>query len=195
MSLDLNVFVEKIDDSIIPNWIGRMNEMGMECEIHPDFSFDNHTGFLPFKIRLTMTDHEFLMNKDFVVGFEFYRDPFEYEEELKSLQPKKSLLDKLLNKSSTPVYFASPEIDEKLSKCSEVLTFNWGSADSFELRMASLSSAIISELVNGVCCYPADDIWYDNKNIVEEAYKEILEYEASLKPSDWITHDFEGWNE
>ncbi len=61
--------------------------------------------------------------------------------------------------------------------------------------MASLSSAIISELTSGICYYPADDIWYDNETIVEEAYKELLEYENSLSPTEWKMNEFEGWNE
>ena len=73
------------------------------------------------------------------------------------------------------------------------MIFNWGAADTFELRMASLSSAILSELTEGVCCYLADNIWYDNATIVEDVYKEIVEYESSINPKDWKIHLFEGW--
>ncbi len=195
MSLDLNVYVKQIDDSIIPKWIDRMNQLDMECEIHPDFSFNDHSGFLPFKIRLKNPKNEELKDKEFISGFEFYKDEFDLQKELESLQPKKSFFQKLMNKSNVKVEFANSEIDSKLTDCKLVLTFNWGSHNSLELRMSSLSSAIISELTNGICCYPADDIWYDNETIVEDAHKELLEYESSLKPTEWRMHEFEGWNE
>lgn len=43
MSLDLNVYVKQIDNSIIPKWIVRMNQFDLECEIHLDFSFIDHS--------------------------------------------------------------------------------------------------------------------------------------------------------
>ena len=56
-----------------------------------------------------------------------------------------------------------------------------------------MTSAILAELTNGVCCYPADDIWYDNKNIVEVAFKEASDYEKSIKERDFVTHEFDKW--
>jgi hypothetical protein len=195
MSLDLNVYVKKIDDTIIPKWMERMNQFDMECEIHPDFSFNDHSGFLPFKVKLKNPKKEELKNKEFISGFEFYKDEFDLQAELESLQPRKTFFQKLLNKPNEKVEYSNAEIDSKLENCKLVLTFNWGSHNSLELRMSSLSSAIISELTNGICCYPADDIWYDNKTIVEDAHKELLEYENSLKPTEWRMNEFEGWND
>ena len=65
--------------------------------------------------------------------------------------------------------------------------------DSFELRFVSMVSAILTELTNGVCTYPADDIWYENKNIVEEFYKEVCDYEKSLSEEELEYHEFDGW--
>lgn len=194
MSLDLNVYVKQIDDTIIPKWIDRMNQFDMECEIHPDFSFNDHNGFLPFKIRLKSSKNKELEDKEFISGFEFYKDEFDLQKELESLQPKKSFFQKLLSKPTEKVEYVNTEIDLKLVDCKLILTFNWGSHNSLELRMSSLSSAIITELTDGICCYPADDIWYDNKSIVDDAYKELLEYESSLKPTEWKMHEFEDWN-
>jgi hypothetical protein len=56
-----------------------------------------------------------------------------------------------------------------------------------------MTSAILTELTNGVCCYPADDIWYDNKNIVEEAFKEATDYEKSVNEKDFEFHEFDEW--
>ena len=73
------------------------------------------------------------------------------------------------------------------------MTFIWHAGDSFELRFASLTSAILTELTDGVCCYPADEIWYDNKNIVDNAFKEIKDYERTLKDKDIQFHEFDEW--
>ena len=195
MSLDLNVYVKQIDDTIIPKWIERMNQFDMECEIHPDFSFNNHSGFLPFKVKFKYPKIQEFKDKEYISGFEFYKDKFDIQKELESLQPKKSFFQKLMNKPSEKIEYANTEIDSKLADCKLVLTFNWGSHNSLELRISSLSSAIISDLTDGVCCYPADDIWYDNKTIVEDAYTELIEYENSLNPNEWKMNEFEGWND
>jgi len=195
MSLDLNVYVEKIDDQIIPLWLKEMNQFDMECEIHPEFSFNNHSGFLPFKIKLTNSKNSELIGQEVISGFEFYKEKFEFKKELEKIQPKKTILQNVFRKNVNAVSLVNPEIDNQLSKCNWVMTFNWGSNNSLELRMSSLSSAIITKLSNGVCSYPADDIWYDNKTIIDDAYKETLEFENSLRTSEWKIHKFNGWNE
>jgi hypothetical protein len=195
VSLDLNVYVKQIDDTIIPKWIERMNQFDMECEIHPNFSFADHRGFLPFRIKFKKPKNEEFIGKEFISGFEFYKDVFDLQKELESLVHKKNLFQRIFNKPTEKVEYVNAEIDSNLSNCKLVLTFNWGSQNSLELRMSLLSSAIISELTDGVCCYPADDIWYDNKTIVEDAYKMLKEYENSLNPNEWRMNEFEGWKD
>jgi hypothetical protein len=48
MSLEIQTFVPAVDDALIPRWISRMAELGMQCEIYPEFSFADQSGFLPF---------------------------------------------------------------------------------------------------------------------------------------------------
>ena len=194
MSLDFNVYVPQIDDTIIPKWIERMNQMGMKCEVHPEFSFKDHSGFLPFRVKIENPKNLDLANKEFVTGFEFHLEEFSLESALESLKPKKTFFQKILkNVQEERVVFISEEIDTRLKDCKKVMIFKWGSTDTFELRMASLSSAILSELTEGVCCYPADDIWYNNAKIVDDAYKEVIAYESSISDKDWKVHLFEGW--
>ena len=195
MSLDLNVYVEKIDDQIIPLWMDKMNELDMECEIHPDFSFNDHSGFLPFKIKLSNPKNSELKGQELISGFEFYKEKFDYSKELEQIQPKRTIIQSVFRQKVNTRNLVNPEIDTRLSNCKWILIFNWGSNNSLELRMSSLSSAIIAKLSNGVCSYPADDIWYDNKTIVEDAFKETLVYENSLKSKEWKVHKFNGWNE
>ena len=77
----------------------------------------------------------------------------------------------------------------------KVLSFVWHAGDNFQFRFAFLASAIITELTNGICCYPADDIWYDTKTIVSEAWKEVKEYESSLKENELDYMEFKGWTQ
>ncbi len=195
MSLDLNVYCKNLSVDLVPKIISRLNDFDMVVEVHPDFKLDqeNDTGFVPFKFRLKNPYFEKLKNKDFKSGFEIYIDNFDLQKVKNDLIPKPSFFDKLLGKKQPEIEFAKPEIEKRLEDCNKVVTFVWHSNDTFELRFASMTSAILTELTNGVCCYPADDIWYDNKNIVEVAFKEASDYEKSIKERDFVTHEFDKW--
>ncbi|PVY40253.1 hypothetical protein [Pontibacter virosus] len=193
MSLDINVYTKDLSDDIIPQIVKRLNDYEMVVEVHPDFSFENQTGFLPFKFRLKNPPLEVLNDKELISGFELYIDDFNLQEEKEKLKPKLSFIDKLIGKKTTEIPFASPAIEDKLKNFDKVITFVWHAGDSFELRFASLTSAILTELTNGICYYPADDIWYETKGIVEETYKEIKAYEQSLKGKEIKYHEFDEW--
>ena len=163
MSLEIKVYMKEVSDDLIPQIVSRLNDFEMTCEIDPNFSFKDKTGFLPFKFRLLNSPFDVLKNKNLLSGFELYVSHFNFEEVIAELN--EDFLDEL---SETPS-FATLEIEEKLKDCRKELTFVWNIADSFEFRFASLTSAILTKLADGVCCYPADDIWYDNTKIVEDA--------------------------
>src|SRR5271156_5375911 len=182
MSLDLNVYCKELSDDLIPKIVRRLNEYEMAVEIHPEFSFKTQTGFLPFKFRLTNPPIETLNNAELVSGVELHISDFNLSTAKQDLKPKLGFFDRLFGKQAPDVPFANPEVEKRLSECKQLVSFIWHAGDSFELRFASLTSAILTELTNGVCSYPADNIWYDYKNIVEEAFAEIEEYEKSLKP-------------
>ncbi len=167
----------------------------MVVEAHPDFKFDqeNDEGFVPFKFRLKSPYFESLQGKDLKSGFEIYIDDFDLQKTKDALRPKLSFFARLLGRKQQEVEFATPEIESKLKDCKKVVIFVWHTSDAFELRFASMTSAILTELTNGVCCYPEDDLWYDNENIVEEAYKEALEYEKSIKEKDFEFYEFDEW--
>lgn len=191
MSLDMYVFVKDIDDLIIPKWLEELNKLSMTCEIHPDFSFKDQSGFLPFKINVSENSHEELMNISCLSGFELDVDNFILSEHTK---PKKqSLIDKLFKRPVETRYFANPEMDIKLEKYKKIIYFNWGSSDTFELRMAVLGSATLAKITDGICWYPADDLWYNNDTIIEDAVKEVSDYEKSLKPEEINIQKFEKW--
>ena len=193
MSLDLNVYCKELSDDLIPKIKKRLNDYEMEIDIHPDFSFKDQTGFLPFKFRLTNPHLDILKDKELKSGFELYINDFNLQAEKENLKPKQGFLDKLLGKKQPEISFATPEIESRLKDCKKLVTFVWHAGDSFELRFASLTSAILTELTDGICCYPADDIWYNNKNIVNEAYNEIKDYEQTLNEKDIQFHEFDEW--
>lgn len=189
------MYIVKIFRSdLVPKIMKRLNDFDMAVEVHPDFKLDQEiAGLVPFKFRLKNPYYDILKDKDLISGFEIYVDDFDLQKAKDSLMPKSSFFEKLLGKKQSEVEFASPEIESRLKDCDKVVTFVWHTGDTFELRFASMTSAVLTELTNGVCCYPADDIWYDNKNIVEEAFIEASDYEKSVKEKDFNFHEFDEW--
>ena len=192
MSLDIKVYCKKVSADLVPKIVERLNDFDMVVEVHPNFTFDKEkdSGFLPFKFRFKNPYFDSLKDKDLKSGFEIYIEDFDLQKTKDELKPKQSFFDKLLAKKQPDIEFASPEIEERLKDCEKVVNFVWHSGDSFQLRFASLTSAILTEITNGVCCYPADNIWYDNKNIVKNAFNEVQEYEQSLKEKEIEFHEF-----
>ena len=165
----------------------------MTVEIHPDFSFSDQTGFLPFKFKFNNPFFKILEGKELMSGFELYKDDFSLTAKKEELNPKKGFFGKLLSKKTPEETFAPPEFEKRLEKCTNEISFVWHVGDTFELRFAMLTSAILTKITDGVCCYPADDIWYNNDKIVENAFQEVTEYENSLKENDLKYHLFNNW--
>ena len=195
MSLDLNVYCKNLSADLVPKIVKRLNDFDMVVEVHPHFKLDQEhdTGFVPFKFRLKNPYFDKLRDIDLKSGFEIYIDDFDLQKAKDELKPKLSFFDRLLGKKPPEIEFAKPEIESRLKPCKKVVNFVWHSGDTFELRFASMTSAILAELTNGICCYPADDIWYDNANIVEDAFKEATDYERSIKEKDFDFHEFDEW--
>ena len=171
---------------MIPQWIARLNGLDMHCEIFPGFSFKDSAGFLPFRVVLNNAIQGELRGNAFITGFEFYINDFSFEHEIDLHRPTPSLISRLIRKKPKPGYFVNPEIEKRLNDCTKVLRFIWGSGDTLELRMATLSALILADIANGVCFYPADNIWYTNNDAIENSLKEIEEYEASISSKQLI---------
>ena len=193
MSLEINVYAEKLSDELIPKIVKRLNEFDMDIEIHPNFSFETQVGFLPFKFSFKNPHLEILKNKKLISGFEIYIDNYDFEKEKKSLNPKLNFFEKILKKKKVEIEIAKPEIENRLRNCKKVINFNWSSNDTIEMRFAVLTSSIITELTDGVCHFPSSDFWYENKNIVVEAFKQIKEHESEITENRIRYHEFEKW--
>ncbi len=196
MSLDIRVYTKQLSNDLIPKIIKRLNDFEMVCEVHPTFSFNDQEGFLPFKFRLTNPLFDNLRDKELISGFELFIEDFDFEREKQNSQPKKSFWDKLLGKKQVDQPLISPDIDKRLKDCKKMLVFVWHAGNSFELRFAQMTSAILTELTDGVCTYPADDIWYDTKDLAEKSFPEIKDYELTLlKDEELELFEFKGWDE
>ncbi len=196
MGLILQIYVKEISDDIIPKIVEKLNEFEMECEFHPDFHFLGGEGFLPIKFKLLNTKYQKFKNEYLITGFEIYYEAFDLDTEKQKIQ---SLTNKLLNpklfkRQNEPIFFESPKIDDKLKNCTLLISFVWGDHDDFDFRFAVLISAIITKLTNGICCYPSDDLWYDNESILEDAKRDIEDYEDGLDLDNLQYHKFNGWD-
>lgn len=191
MSVEMYTYVPLVDESLIPRWLAGLRNLGMDCEMHPEITLGSHSGFLPFKIRVHDSAHDELNGVEFLSGFEYYAEDFSLDVETKNSQPEVSGFARLFGKKQAPQPFATIELDAKLKQCRKLLTFSWGSADLFELRLATVSSAVLAEITGGVSCYPADDIWYDRP--ATDALVEAVAYENSLSSKDFKVHRFERW--
>lgn len=100
-------------------------------------------------------------------------------------------MGRLFGKSKAAEPFVTRDIDAKLSKCRKRLTSVWGSGDLFELRMATVSAAVLAELTDGISSYPADGIWYESPTAAADAVAEAKAYEDSVKSKDIKVHPFE----
>lgn len=190
MSLEMHTYVPEVDDSLIPIWLLEMKKVGMDCEIHPEVKLASHSGFLPFKLRIQDSAHTVLNGVEFLTGFEYYVGDFSLKTELEK-RPRSGGIGKAFGNRSAAAPYATPELDERLKKCSKLLIFSWGTADLFELRMATVSSAVLANITGGVSSYPADGIWYDRT--AAQAVSEARAYENSVKAKNVRINKFQKW--
>ncbi len=193
MSLEITVYAKELNDALIPLIQKRLNDFEMSCEIHPGFSFADQTGFLPFKFKLTNPPFDILKTKELISGFELYIEDFDFETEKANVQHKPTLVERWLKVKQEDVPLVNETIDNRLKNCKKTATFIWHVADSFEVRFATLTSAILTELTNGVCTYTAENIWYENEGFVETTWQEVKDYENTLKERTLKFHEFEKW--
>ncbi len=184
--LETLTFLRSVDDTLVVPWLEKLSDLGMDCELHPAFSFSSQRGFLPIRLGLRRPVRGLPTSTTYLTGFEFYLSDFE----LKTQFPTRAGgLSRFFGRK----FRVSSSVDPILTRCTKQLTFRWGSADVFELRMASLSSLILAELGGGIRYYPADLIWYERGEAIAEELRDIEEYEAGRSDEDIQRHIFNGW--
>jgi hypothetical protein len=193
MAIEIVTYAAHVDDSLVAPWLDQLLNLGMKCELHPDFSFESQSGFLPIKLlNLRPTRGEF-NNILFLSGFEFYVDKFDVEIEFPIVLPRRGLLNFFEKKAEEPNQRVNSEVDAKLLSCKWRLTFRFGSADVFELRLADLSSAILMNLTDGVRHIPEDSDWSIAPKLLHQIVEAVEEHERSLDVGTYQSHRFESW--
>lgn len=192
MSLTIAVYANEFVDTMIPTWLETINGDGMTCELHPRFSFADHAGFLPFKLRLDRSHRPDLTNTDFVTGFEFYTEAFSMDGASRPPSENQGVLDQLSSGVGQAVPLADAEVDLRLKECRHAATFCWGASDFFELRMALVASAALTQVTGGLRY--EDGIWYGadfpTAKAVERA--ELIERHEAMQ--GLALHPFEQWS-
>jgi hypothetical protein len=191
--LNMSIFAPCVNDDATKKWERRFEDAKMQVEIHPEFSFSSHSGFLPFKIKVDTSPDNPLYNKVWLSGFEIYIDDYNFEYVKNEAQPKKSFLKSLFKEKEPAFVLVDQEIDSILSNCTKEITLGWGVQDTLEFRMACLSAAIILEIFGGVCYDPQEGQWYKSEGLFEKFINEVNVYEDQLKPREWNLHEFEKW--
>lgn len=195
MSQSIDVYCRELSAALVPKILKRLNDYDMKVEVHPDFALsqENDSGFVPFKFQLETPFFDKLNNKVLKSGFEIYISDFDFQKVKADIQPKPSFFEKLIGKKPREVAFARPEFEKRLQQCKKQVSFVWHSGDLFEYRFAFMTSAALTELTDGVCNNPAEDAWYDNRYILEQAYREVSAFEKSINEEDCIYHEFDNW--
>lgn len=191
MSLETIVYCEEVTEALLRKAIERLNEFDMTVELDPGFTLSS--GKLTFRYQLSDPPIEALRGKQLKTGIKFYIKDFDLTEAKKALNPKPGLWASLFGKKRPEVPFACPVADLRLAECRQTISFVWHAGDSFQFRFASLASAVLTEIANGVCFYPADDLWHNADKIVEEAFEEVQTYEKAVRAKDLKYEEFKGW--
>jgi hypothetical protein len=193
LSIEILTYAPKADDSLIHPWLNELSAYGMKCEVHPDFSFSDSSGYLPIKLRLLKPTRQSFENVDFISGFELYVDDFDFAAfSASQKRPPRGLLNflwPLKGRSSA----LTEEIEAILATCTKCLTFRFSPADLFELRLADMSSILLMELTRGIRFLPADNQWHYSKGDALSSLESIKEFESSLPEDGFSTHPFEKW--
>ncbi|WP_341279148.1 hypothetical protein [Paenibacillus sp. FSL H8-0537] len=169
MSYDLTVLVPNIQEININDWIKDMEKLNTKIEIHPEFSFKDHNGFLPFKVLVTDCLKDSLNSIYLLSGFEL---------SVHDQVSKISWIDKIMN--------TKKEINK-------ALIISVSSNDSFEMRLAWYSAAVIANRQNGKIKDHQEGTIIKGKQLIEEAKKIVQKYEESIAVDNWKFREFKEW--
>ena len=142
MSMDYYVYLKSLDNFFAEECKKFFLNYDMKADIYPDFDINTQSGFLPFKLEL-LADDAPLKGKELLTGFEFYLDDYDYETELKELQPRglKALFKKVK-------YVYNETIDEKVKQCKYQISLCCGPA-AFEVSAALIFAAYLVKNCGG----------------------------------------------
>ncbi|MBP7861574.1 hypothetical protein KA183_07820 [bacterium] len=194
MSIDLNVYLDGVPSDWIQQVTRRLVELGLECEVHPDYQseYETHDGYLPVRIKLLNSGPTEARGKSYLTGFECAFSEFEYAEELKEVRnpPKPNFVQKLLFKQVQAPgreYIKDEPTDDLLQSYSKVFAINYHHES--QILIANAFAAALTELVSGLFNDPQGDVYLPAKIAIEA----IPTYMEELPVNEMVP--FEGWDE
>ncbi|GLX68016.1 hypothetical protein [Paenibacillus glycanilyticus] len=167
MSYVLSVYVPDARTISIIQCIEDMKKLNTEVEIHPDFSFENQSGFLPFKLIVTDCPNESLNQRMLLSGFEMSIETI-----------KNTWIEKLFRTKK---------------RYKQQLIISISSQDPFEMRLAWYWAAVITKRYQGLLIDEQEGDTYQGQEGIEIALQTVKEYEQSLSEENWKCHEFEEW--
>jgi len=197
MAIEIIVYVDDVKNISAADSERYIGEFEIDAQIHPEVDFETHSGFVPLKIA--MSAPEFLRDRTFLSGFEFYVEAYDYEQELsvvKSHADKPGGILAWFKEKFAPnnheIYIASPELDAAMKKCSHAITLRISPGDSLEIPLAFIFALYLAEHCNGVIWYADSDAYYD-VNSRDEWVGGLKEFLDELSPEGFVGYAFEGW--
>ena len=197
MSMDLSVNIKDFTNITKEGCEKYLLQFGLKVLVHPEIDFETHTGFLPFKIEFP--DVAKLKGKEFLTGFEFYTDEYDYTKRLDDIKaltaetnpPKRKGIMGLFNKkapSNEIIHIINPKADERLKKCKYDVTLCFH--EMHEGVIATAFAAYLAEMADGVifdCC--SGEFLYENIN--QKSHEDIKSFVSELELKS--LHLFEKW--
>ena len=178
---DIRVYTRNLSDALVPVLVSRMNAFDMQCELDPNFTFNRRDCYFHYKFKLDKPKHSALYGKYLTTGFNVIIEDFNYEKVRDEQEPVQNFIELIFPKKRSKIPVINEEYDERLKKCDKLMIFQWNLAyDIFELRFATLTSAILSELTDGVCVFAPDRICFINKNLVDNTWHDVQNFENNI---------------
>ncbi|WP_409340870.1 hypothetical protein [Paenibacillus sp. MBLB4367] len=182
MSYELTVHVKELNDGIIPQWLEEIRKFNMDADIHPDFSFERHSGFLPFRIVVYDCPNRALNRMELLSGYEIGIQTYKHP------KPVESLWSKLFDKKAEE----SP-LEKTLKQAKHEVLFSVSAGDSFEFRLAWFSAAALTIVCGGILTDPQEGERMDAAKAIRCAYQIVIDNEKEIGENDWRTHEFKEW--
>lgn len=173
MSYDIFVFTKSLDDQIKEEWLDKLKSFGITSKLHPNFSFFNQSGFLSFCVQFDSNIIPKYNGRVLLSGFELYIDNYSV--------------------SDYELEDCDEETVNVLKRAKHQLTINISGQDSLEFRLGFLSSAIMTELLDGVVFNPQEGVYYPKATMYNDILKEIKNDDEYLNKNGWTLHEFKGW--
>lgn len=201
MNLNIKLYCKELPFGLVLKLKERLNQYDMHVDIQPDFLLHNEftSAYLSFRFSFKeeSTFHA-ISSKELKSGFEFYIEDFNLKDDEELFNPRLLFVEHLQGKRNEDYVFGKHSMISALNECTKQICFIANTDDDiFEMRFASLTSAILTDLTKGICHYPDYNLWYDQSNLgktADRVFKSIIGYENALVKNEIVFHEFEVWN-